>query len=158
MSSSVIPIPHVLCSTLAVLLLSATTVQAQTPTRAFYYDVKGNLLQIENLDGLGFPDMVQGRVLQEISEFRIPRMKKTALGVPCDEPEQQMSKFADFAIYYGVDDPNNPQEKLRPLNLEYVREVSRTIGCVKLNDDAGCPQGTRCLSTCGSCAGYCCVP
>lgn len=145
---------------LAVLLCTASSAYSQTQTRAFYYDGKGNLLQIEKLDGLGFPNPVPGRMLQDISEFRIPRMTShTHLDPVCttEGQEQQMSKWVNFAIYYGVDSPNDSLEKLRPLNLEYLKDVSRNLSCVPLNDDAGCPQGTRCLTTCASCAGYCCV-
>jgi hypothetical protein len=164
--------PLILAWTSALLLCAAGSALSQTATRAFYYDKTGNLLQIEDLSpvdpgnhGMDISKTYQGRVLQDIAEFPIPRITdQTQLKPPCPDPQhpadgtlEPMSNKAVSTIYYGVGDPNDEMEPLRPLKLEYVKDVSRKLACVKLNDSAGCPQLTRCLSTCPVCAGYCCV-
>lgn len=142
------------------LVFAISSVHAQTPTRAFYYNASSKLLQIEDLD----PVNMSSRLTQEIAAFPIPRMvKNTRLSPACDaaNPTQQMAYKATFAIYWGVDDVNDDTEMLRPLHLEYLKNVNsadRTIECVPIHDDdTACPQGTRCMTGCVSCTSYCCV-
>ena len=148
-------------------LIVAIAAQASpTYTTAIYYDKKGKLLQIEDLrDVVDF----SGRILQEISEFPIPRIKiNDHLVRPCVEgdsanPEnwekQPLSSKANFAIYYGYEaDENAPRT---PLKLEYVDKVNRKIKCEEFNSDNQCTGGKHCMNTCAgaplNCASYCCV-
>lgn len=143
------------------ILLGVACANAQTPTRAFYYNANAKLLQIEDLTNV---DM-SPRLTQDISDFRIPRMvtknnNELSPSCPAAGTTQNMSNRASFAIYWGVHDVNDTTEALRPLNLEYltgVKSLDREIKCVPINEDAGCPQGTRCLTGCVSCTSYCCV-
>jgi len=147
------------CLSIAIaVLFPRFAVADPTFTTALYYDKNNKLLQIEDLSGVDLQD----RLLQEISEFPIPRLtqKNHGSNPPCPGPDtaQKMSKKARYAIYYGEDDPNNPDEHARPLKLEYVIGVDdRDIACMPPNGDTACSWPLHCQQGCTACPGYCCI-
>lgn len=143
-------------------LTCATVGFCQKLSVAFYYDRDNQLVQIEDLTAkTDFGD----RLLQDVSEFRVPRMTtkhNSDVQVPCTTPgaTQPMSNNAEYVIYWGSS--NIYDALLHPVYLEYVRDVeTRNIVCEQINEGAGCPAGTRCLTSCAgapnNCAAYCCV-
>ena len=150
------------------------SVQAGTIyTTALYYDHWGKLVQMEDLETKeSFAGT--GRVLQDISEWQIPRMTPKSKQYGCTSPGVliPLAGSARFAIYYGYDSSTAEPRSVEPLRLEHLAGVPRKgqqgvrmIKCEKIYDGGegdACVAPKHCLSTCAgaptSCPSYCCVP
>lgn len=150
----------IVCLCIAFAISKPLPANAADPTfeSALYYDKNNKLLQIEDLSGV---DLTQ-RLTQEISEFPIPRITESNHGVtpacPAAGYAQSMSLKATYAIYYGENDPDNPNEVSRPLKLEYLSGVgARTIHCLPVNVEQACTLPLHCAMGCVGCPSYCCI-
>ena len=119
--------------------------------KAFYYDAKGQLLQVEAVP----PQEMNGRNLLDPSDttLTIPTLTsaQTPLITGADKP---MSRFATIAVYYkSVFDQANPEDAVTTLfkveDLQWVHE--RTLAtCVPRSAGDPCypPRRCHCVTQC----------
>lgn len=137
----------------------ASDANAQTVTnkfRAFYYDVYGVLLQIEDVSDRD----LASRKLVSVNDADTPIPLLTRQSSPLTFGAKiPMSKDAAIAVYYtfdGTPQPGNPNVQAKPKSIEYLGFVSsRTLqNCLPKIPDQPCLFPKRCHCMTGGCCCY----
>lgn len=140
--------------------LLVQTAQAADKYRAFYYDAKDRLLQVEEVPDSEVNPNSPKRTLLDPTAIAFPTLTKNVFPIFDKKEAKDMSRLATYAVYYTYAGPEpgtgTQMVEANPVKVEDLSFVGERKGmkCLKRDGSDVCTYPKRCHCVAGGCCCY----